>query len=60
MAHPIFKGRYNRIQWSELELEAVRVTDDRVETILLRQITRPLINLSAEPALVEESLASSP
>ncbi len=50
----------DRIQWSELELEAVRVTDDRVETILLRQVTRPLINLSAEPVLVEESLASSP
>jgi len=50
----------DRIQWSELELEAVRVTDDRVETILLRQVTRPLVNLSAEPVLVEESLASSP
>ncbi|MCY7320334.1 MAG: CNNM domain-containing protein [Phormidesmis sp. CAN_BIN36] len=50
----------DRIQWSELELEAVRVTDDRVETILLRQVTRPLVNVSAEPVLVEESLASSP
>ena len=50
----------DRIQWSELELEAVRVTDDRVETILLRQVTRPLVNLSTEPVLVEESLASSP
>ena len=49
----------DRIQWSELELEAVRVTDDRVETIVLRQVTRPLVNLSAEPILVEESLASS-
>lgn len=50
----------DRIQWSELELEAIRVTDDRVETILLRQVTRPLINLSAEPEFVSESLASAP
>ena len=50
----------DRIQWSELELEAVRVTDDRVETILLRQVTRPLVNFSAKSVSIEESLASSP
>ena len=46
----------DRLQWSELELEAKRVTDDRVETILLRQVTRPLINLAADPALIKEEL----
>ncbi len=50
----------DRLQWSELELEAVRVEDDRVETILLRQVTRPLVNLVPPSILVEESLASSP
>lgn len=32
----------DRLQWGELELEAVRVTERRLETILLRQVTRPL------------------
>jgi CBS domain containing-hemolysin-like protein len=41
----------DRLQWGELELEAVQVTENRVETILLRQVTRPLVNLSLQPAL---------
>ena len=50
----------DRIQWSELELEAVRVTDDRVETILLRQVTRPLVDLAAETEFVDELLTPTP
>lgn len=50
----------DRVQWNELELEAVRVTEGRLETILLRQVTRPLVDFN-QPALVsQESFASSP
>jgi CBS domain containing-hemolysin-like protein len=42
----------DRVQWGEFELEAVRVIEGRVEMVLLRQITRPLLLLQAEPELV--------
>jgi CBS domain containing-hemolysin-like protein len=32
----------DRVQWNELELEAVQVNEQRLQTILLRQVTRPL------------------
>lgn len=40
-----------RLQWGELELEAVRVADQQLETILLRQVTRPLIEATPETSL---------
>jgi CBS domain containing-hemolysin-like protein len=44
----------DRVQWGELELEAMRVVENRLETILLRQVTCPLFEVRAE------SLASIP
>lgn len=46
----------DRVQWGELELEAVRVAENRLEAILVRQVTRPLIS---SPVLSEASLTSS-
>ncbi|MGG6268308.1 CNNM domain-containing protein [Leptolyngbya sp. AN03gr2] len=42
----------DRLQWGELEFEATRVVENQIETILLRQVTRPL----PEP---EKTLAAS-
>jgi CBS domain containing-hemolysin-like protein len=41
-----------RLVWGELELEAVNVLADRLDTILLRQVTRPLAERVAEPVLL--------
>ncbi len=46
----------NRVQWGELELEALRVAENRLETVLLRRVTRPLLS---SPVLSEASLTSS-
>ncbi|GAP96075.1 CNNM domain-containing protein [Leptolyngbya sp. NIES-2104] len=32
----------DRLQWGELEFEATRVVENQIETLLLRQVTRPL------------------
>lgn len=50
----------DRVQWSQLEFEAVRVTESRLETILLRQVTQPLVDLNQPAFVSQESLASSP
>jgi CBS domain containing-hemolysin-like protein len=44
----------DRLQWGELEFEATRVVENQIETLLLRQVTRPL--LESEP---EKTLAAS-
>jgi CBS domain containing-hemolysin-like protein len=50
------KGRVpaqgERLVWGELELEAASVVGDRLETVLLRQVTRPLFapQAQAEPS----------
>lgn len=44
----------DRLQWGELEFEATRVVENQVEALLVRQVTRPL--LQAEP---EKTLAAS-
>lgn len=44
-------AEYDRVQWGELELEAVRVVENRLETILLRQITRPLVEAGEREAI---------
>lgn len=49
----------DRFQWGELEFEAIQITENRVETILLRQVTHPLAVLNTEPSLVNDDLASS-
>lgn len=41
----------DRLQWGELEFEATRVVENQIETLLVRQVTRPL-----EP---EKTLAAS-
>lgn len=43
----------DRLQWGELELEAVRVIENRLETVLIRQVTRPFAELAP---VAEESL----
>jgi CBS domain containing-hemolysin-like protein len=45
----------DRIQWGELELEAMRVVENQIEQILLRRVTRPLIEETAEKALTPSS-----
>jgi CBS domain containing-hemolysin-like protein len=44
-------AEYDRVQWGELELEAVRVVENRLEAILLRQITRPLGEVGEREAI---------
>ena len=44
----------DRLQWGELELEAVRVVENQIETILVRQVTKPLI--TATPIAPEATL----
>lgn len=39
----------DRVQWDEFELEAVRVVESRLELILLRRITLPLVEVQEEP-----------
>ncbi len=46
----------DRVQWDELELEAVQVGEHHLRTILLRQVTRPLVLVIPG----ERSLESSP
>ncbi|MBW4540938.1 MAG: DUF21 domain-containing protein [Myxacorys chilensis ATA2-1-KO14] len=41
----------DRLQWGELELEAVRIVENRLEAILLRQITRPLGEVGEREAI---------
>jgi CBS domain containing-hemolysin-like protein len=43
-----------RIVWGELELEATSVVDGNLETVLLRQVTRPLLGHSAEAVLLNK------
>lgn len=33
----------DRLQWGELEFEATRVVENQIETLVLRQVTRPLL-----------------
>ncbi len=44
-------AEYDRVQWGELELEAVRVVENRLEAILLRQITHPLVEVGEREAI---------
>ncbi|MBE9010205.1 hypothetical protein IQ250_08305, partial [Pseudanabaenaceae cyanobacterium LEGE 13415] len=46
----------DRLQWGELEIEATRVVENQIETLLLRQVTRPFLEGTPEP---EKSLAAS-
>jgi CBS domain containing-hemolysin-like protein len=43
----------DRLQWGEFELEAGHVIENRVETVVLRQVTQPLLILPPERTLVE-------
>ncbi len=43
----------DRLQWGEFEFEASRVIAHRLETIGLRQVTRPLLIVKPAPELVE-------
>ena len=43
----------DRLQWGEFELEANRVIEHRLETVILRQVTRPLLLVKPVPELVE-------
>lgn len=43
----------DRLQWGEFELEATRVIEHRLEAILLRQVTQPLLIVKPVPELVE-------
>jgi CBS domain containing-hemolysin-like protein len=43
----------DRLQWGEFELEATRVITHRLETVVLRQVTRPLRLGKLTPELVE-------
>lgn len=40
--------------WGELELEASQVAENKLETIVLRQVTRPLAELAPEVALARD------
>lgn len=40
----------DRLQWGELELEAVRVIENCLDTVLIRQVTRPLSEIASVPA----------
>ncbi len=45
----------DRLQWGELEFEATRVVENQIETLLLRQITRPLLEGTPEKTLTASS-----
>lgn len=45
----------DRLQWGELELEATRVVENQIETLLLRQVTRPLLEGTPEKTLAASS-----
>lgn len=49
----------DRIQWGELELEATRVVENQLEQILLRRVTRPLIEETIEEETAETALTPS-
>jgi CBS domain containing-hemolysin-like protein len=41
-----------RLVWGELELEATSIVEERLETVLLRQVTRPLLEHSVNKVMV--------
>lgn len=45
----------DRLQWGELEFEATRVVENQIETLLLRQVTRPLLEGTPEKTLAASS-----
>lgn len=45
----------DRLQWGELEIEATRVVENQIETLLLRQVTRPLLEGTPEKTLTASS-----
>ncbi|MBW4440390.1 MAG: DUF21 domain-containing protein [Plectolyngbya sp. WJT66-NPBG17] len=45
----------DRLQWGELEFEATRVVENQIETLLLRQVTRPLLEGTLEKTLTASS-----
>ncbi|KAM3115005.1 CNNM domain-containing protein [Phormidesmis sp. 146-33] len=49
----------DRFQWGELEFEAVSIQENRVETILLRQVTRPFGDLKLQIPVRSEVLTPS-
>jgi CBS domain containing-hemolysin-like protein len=40
--------------WGELELEASQVVENKLETVVLRQVTRPLVEIAPEVALARD------
>jgi CBS domain containing-hemolysin-like protein len=46
-----------RLLWGELELEAAKVVDNRLETVLLRRVTRPLLSQPLEAVEAVEAIA---
>lgn len=44
----------DRLNWGDLELEALSVADDSLQTISLRRVTVPLKVAESEPVLVQE------
>ena len=41
----------DRLQWGELEFEATRVVENQIEALLVRQVTRPLLEGTPEKTL---------
>ncbi|HTL87989.1 MAG TPA: CNNM domain-containing protein, partial [Leptolyngbya sp.] len=41
----------DRLQWGEFEFEAVRVVENQIESLLIRQVTRPLVESTSEKTL---------
>jgi CBS domain containing-hemolysin-like protein len=49
----------DRFQWGELEFEAISIIENRVETILIRQVTRPFMDLKLQISIAPDALTPS-